>query len=177
MTEILSQFGATWTTVLAVPIATAGAFLWVVLLTRLTGPRSLAKMSSFDFAATVAVGSTLASTALGSTPLVSGALVLLMLYGLQYAVARLRRGRSLAGVLDNEPLLLVAEGELLPGNLRHARISDGELWSQLRQAGVSRLEQVHAVVLETTGDLSVLTGGGPYDAELLSGVRGAEQLA
>jgi hypothetical protein len=43
-------------------------------------------------------------------------------------------------------------------------------------AGVHRREQVHAVVLETTGDMSVLRGAGPFDRELLQGVRGAERL-
>ena len=33
-----------------------------------------------------------------------------------------------------------------------------------------------AVVLETTGDLSVLTGGSAVDPEVLAGVRGAELL-
>lgn len=32
------------------------------------------------------------------------------------------------------------------------------------------------VVLETTGDLSVLTADRPMDAELLRGVRGADRL-
>jgi hypothetical protein len=41
---------------------------------------------------------------------------------------------------------------------------------------VQRLEQVRAVVLEPTGDMSVLTGDGGIDAELLSGVRGGEGL-
>jgi uncharacterized membrane protein YcaP (DUF421 family) len=78
--------------------------------------------------------------------------------------------------LDNSPLVLVADGRVLTGNLDHARVSDAELWSQLRLHGVQRLEQVRAVVLETTGDISVLTGDGGFDAELLSGVRGGEGL-
>ncbi len=38
------------------------------------------------------------------------------------------------------------------------------------------MEQVTAVELETTGDLSVLTGGQAVDPVLLAGVRGAERL-
>lgn len=99
-----------------------------------------------------------------------------MLYGLQYVVARVRRVGLLRGALDNSPLLLLADGRVLKENLDHARVSDAELWSQLRAHGVQRLEQVRAVVLETTGDISVLTGDGGIDAELLSGVRGRERL-
>lgn len=175
--SVLQQLGASWTALAAAGVATAAAYAWVVLLTRATGPRSLAKMSSFDFAATVAVGSTLASTALGSTPLATGALVLLLLYGLQFVVARLRRAGAFGGAVDNQPLVVLAHGRPLPDALRQARISNEELWSQVRQAGVQRLDQVHAVVLETTGDMTVMTGDGPYDPELLHGVRGAERLS
>ncbi len=170
------MLGTSWTTLAAVLVATLGAYVWVVLLTRTAGPRSLAKMSSFDFAATVAVGSTIASTSLGSTPLLTGAVVLLLLYGLQATVAVLRRRRALAGYIDSQPLLLMKSGSVLEDNLSHARISHAELWSQLRQAGVRRREQAFAVVLETTGDITVLTAGERYDPELLHGVRGAEGM-
>ena len=174
--EFLDRLGASWQTIGVLVVSAAAVYAAVILLTRLSGARSLAKMSSFDFAATVAVGSTVSSAALGTAPLLSGVVVLAMLYGLQYAVARVRRAGLLQGALDNSPLVLVADGRVLTENLDHARVSDAELWSQLRSHGVQRLEQVRAVVLETTGDMSVLTGDGGIDAELLSGVRGGEGL-
>ncbi len=137
-----SELGSSWTNLAATLVGSVAVFVAVIALTRLAGPRSLAKMSSFDFAATVAIGSVVASTALASTPLASGALALAMLYALQYLIATLRRRNALHGIVDNRPILLMAEGELLVGNLRHARVSREEIWSQLRQAGVQRLEQV-----------------------------------
>ena len=172
----LARLGATWAELANVVVSAAVAYALVIALTRLAGLRSLAKMSSFDFAATVAVGSTLAATLLGSSPLVTGALGLAMLFGLQYVVATVRRRQLLRGVVDNEPMLLMAGSRVLEGQLRHARLSRAELFSQLRLAGVHRLEQVQAVVMETTGDISVLRAGEPIDAELLHGVRGVEAL-
>ncbi len=55
-------------------------------------------------------------------------------------------------------------------------MSREELFAQLRSGGVHRLEQVTTVVLETTGDVSVLTSGSAVDPVLLAGVRGAELL-
>ena len=66
-------------------------------------------MSSFDFAATVAIGSTLASTAVGSVSLSPGAAGLPMLFGLQAAIAVRRRG-ALGGLVDNTPLLRGVRG-------------------------------------------------------------------
>jgi uncharacterized membrane protein YcaP (DUF421 family) len=174
--DLLERLGASWGTIGTIVVSAVLVYAAVIVLTRLAGLRSLAKMSSFDFAATVAVGSTVASTALAATPLANGVVALSMLYGLQYLVATLRRRKVFRGAVDNEPMLLMARGEVIEGNLRHSRVSREELWAQLRLSGVHRREQVHAVVLETTGDMSILQGDGPFDPELLQGVRGAERL-
>lgn len=75
------------------------------------------------------------------------------------------------------PLLLMTGPGILEVNLRHARVTVPELHEQLRKAGVSRREDVLAVVLETTGDVSVLSGDDPLGDELLARVRGADALA
>ncbi len=175
--DVLERLGASWTLLGAVLVSTVAVFLAVILLTRIAGVRSLAKMSSFDFATTVAVGSAVASTALGSTPLSSGVLALALLYALQWTVARLRRRGLLGGIVDNRPLLLMAGPHLVEANLEQGGVSPNEVWTALRQAGVMRRDDVVAVVMETTGDLSVLTGDGPVDEELLDGLRGREHLA
>jgi uncharacterized membrane protein YcaP (DUF421 family) len=177
LSDLMEQLGASWTHLAEVLVSGVVAYIAVILLTRISGVRSLAKMSSFDFAATVAVGSTLAATLLGQTPLVAGLAGLAVLFGAQWVIGTARRRDLLRGALDNAPLLLMAGGEVLDSNLRHARVSREELWSQLRLAGVCSRAEVYAVVMETTGDISVLRAGEPVDAELLDGVRGAEALA
>jgi uncharacterized membrane protein YcaP (DUF421 family) len=52
-----------------------------------------------------------------------------------------------------------------------------ELRAKLREANVLEWSQIRAVVLETTGDVSVLhgdEGGTPLDPSLLEGVDGVE---
>lgn len=173
---MLEMLGASWRELGVVVVAGVVVYAVVIVLSRLAGLRALAKMSTFDFAATVAVGSIVASTVTGSAALSTAVLGLSLLFGLQYLVATLRRRDLLRGVVDNTPILLMAGSEVLEGNMRHARISREELWTQLRLNGVHRLDQVHAVVMETTGDVSVLRAGEPVDRELLDGVRGAEVL-
>lgn len=174
--DLLEPVGSPWADLGTTVVAAIGVYVTVIVLTRLAGLRSLAKMSSFDFATTVAIGSTVASTALAATPLANGVVALSMLFGLQYLAATMRRRNLLRGVIDNEPMLLMAGGEVIQSNLQHSHVSREELWAQLRLSGVHRREQVHAVILETTGDMSVLQGDGPFDPELLQGVRGAERL-
>lgn len=169
---VLAQLGISWLMVLTIVLATLGGYAWVIVLTRVFGVRSLAKMTSFDFAATVAVGSALASTALGTIPLAGGLLALAILFCMQYVLGLARR-RSLArGVLDNQPVLLMRHGRVLESGMKDTRLSRSELMSQLRIAGIRQLDEVGAVVMETTGEISVLRAGDLSD-ELLEGVRHA----
>lgn len=169
----ISRLFTSWESVALVLVATLVIYVVVIVYTRVAGPRSLATMSSFDFAATVAIGSTVATVANLSTPLVHGVLTLAVLYSAQVVAAVLRRRSSIGQALDNSPLLLMADGELITGNLRKSHIAEAELWSNLRQHGVTDPGDV-LVVLETTGDISVLTGD--VDGRLLADVRGTEAL-
>ncbi|MFN2557714.1 MAG: hypothetical protein ABR592_12780 [Nitriliruptorales bacterium] len=54
--EVLSKLGTTWATLLLAVLSTLGIFISTIVYTRITGLRSFSKMSSFDFAITVAVG-------------------------------------------------------------------------------------------------------------------------
>ncbi len=52
-------------------------------------------------------------------------------------------------------LQLVAQGRMLRRNMRQEFITEDELWSQLRQQGIERLDQVKDVYLEPDGSFSV----------------------
>lgn len=143
--------------IVAICINAIGIFIAVIILTRIVGKRSFSKMSSFDFAMTVAIGSIIASTVLSSSvSLVDGAMGLVMVYTLQISAAFLRRFPSFRNIIDNTPLLLMDGSKILEDNLKKARVTEGDLRSKLREANVIKMSQIRAVVFETTGDISVL---------------------
>jgi uncharacterized membrane protein YcaP (DUF421 family) len=66
-------------------------------------------------------------------------------------------------LLAPPPLALVENGRMNRRNMRKELITEDELRSQLRQQGVSGLEEVERVCLEANGEISVVkkeTGGG-----------------
>jgi uncharacterized membrane protein YcaP (DUF421 family) len=170
----LTVSASTALTTLASALAIVVVF---VVLVRIVGLRTLSKLSSVDFAATVATGTIVASTALSSTVSVAqGAIAVAVLFVAQVGFSLGRRHRGLSRLLQNEALLLMAGPRILEDNLHHARMTEPELYEQLRQAGVTSRDEVLAVVLETTGDVSVLSGDGPLDDELLTSVRASDAL-
>lgn len=145
------------TAVLGIFISSIVVYIAIIILTRIFGKRSFSKMSSFDFAMTVAIGSLIATTILSSSvSLLEGLLGLLLVYTLQLAAAFLRRYSFFTQVLDNTPLLLMDGSKILHHNLKKAKVTEGDIRSKLREANVLELSQVKAVIFETTGDIAVL---------------------
>ena len=145
----------------------------IILLTRINGLRSFSKMSGFDFAITVAIGSVLASTVMASTPrdFWSNLGVLVAFFAVQRLVAELRiRNDAVENWIDNDPLLLMRNGEFFEENLLKAQVTRSDVIEKLRESNALRLSQVRAVVLEATGDISVLHGDVDIDEELLDSV-------
>lgn len=148
------------TSLIAIVLTAIGIYLATIIFTRIAGKRSFSKMSSFDFAMTVALGSMIATTVLSkSVSLWNGIIGLGIVYLLQLSVAILRRFKIIRDAVDNAPLLLMDGQEILHENLKKARVTEEDLRSKLREANVIRLKEVRAVVFEATGDISVLHTG------------------
>ncbi len=150
-------FNTSWDKVGVIALSSVVIYAAVILFTRIAGKRSFSKMSSFDFAMTVAVGSIIATTILSSSvKLIESVIGLALVYTLQISIALARRIKWVQKVVDNEPLLLMDGSNILQENLRKARVTEGDLRSKLREANVTQFSQIKAVVFETTGDISVL---------------------
>jgi len=157
---------------LMVVVTAVGIYVALILFTRMSGLRSFSKMSSFDFAMTVAIGSILASAVVAPTPsLVEGILALGSIFTLQWFVGRWRVHQETDGhPVDNEPLLLMDGPEMLERNMKSVRVTRADLVAKLRESNVLNRGQVRAVIMETTGDISVLHSADdsePFEADLL----------
>ena len=163
----------------AIAVSAVAVYALVLIYTRLAGLRSFAKMSSFDFAMTVAIGSMLAASVLNKSVALPQAMVGIgMIFVLQIGVgwAR-RRWNGFQHLIDNEPLLLMDGDRMLWDQMKKVQVTEDDLWSKLREANVLNVNQVRAVVMETTGDITVLhgePGGTELQPRILTGVRGAD---
>ena len=137
--------------------STLGIYVAVICYTRIFGKRSFSKMSSFDFAMTVAVGSMIASTILSdSVSFLEGAFGLLLVYLFQLSAAYLRRYNWFQKMIDNKPTLLMDGATILYDNMKAVRVTEGDLRSKLRESNVAKLSDIKAVIFETTGDMVVI---------------------
>lgn len=144
--------------ILLVPVSALLTYAIVTLCVRSMGLRSFSKMSSTDFVTTVAIGSLMAAIISAPSPSVLiGLTALISIFAIKWIIAAARRhSNSVSAYLDNEPIYLMRQQQILQANLDRAKISVSELHAKLREANVWSYDQVISVVLETTGDVSVL---------------------
>jgi uncharacterized membrane protein YcaP (DUF421 family) len=149
-----------WASIGRTALACAVAYVALVAILRVSGKRTLAKMNAFDMVVTIALGSTLASVITSDRlPLANGLLALALLVLLQYAVAWANvRSAAFRRLVKSEPTLLLYDGTLQDRALRQSRVAPDEVFAALRGAGIRRLGDAGAVVLESDGSFSVIAG-------------------
>ncbi len=147
-----------WQQVVGIALSVLGFYFCLILFTRLNGLRSFSKLSSYDLAMTVGIGSILASTVLSkSTSLMQGVFAIAMLFTLQGLLSIVRRKfKPVKALIDNQPVILMANGEYLFDNLKEAKLSENDIKQILRKNGVKSKSEVFAVIMETTADISVI---------------------
>jgi uncharacterized membrane protein YcaP (DUF421 family) len=154
-------------------LLSAIAVIWIVIVVRVVGLRAFSKMTAFDFVVTVATGSLLAgaSQATSWPGFLQPTIAIASLLGVQYLVAqgRLHSSKFQAAV-QNTPVLLMSDGKILDSALSATRVTKDDLIAKLREANALDFSEVRAVVLETTGDISVLHGSN-LNEQLLDGVQ------
>lgn len=134
---------------------------WIILLVRIVGLRSFSKMTNFDFVMTVAMGSLLAGVSqTNSWPnLLQTLTAMVSLFALQFAVSKWRKhSKQFDKMVQNTPVFLMKDGVILHDALQATRVAEGDLIAKLREANALDPTNIKAVVLETTGDISVLHG-------------------
>ena len=151
-------FAIEWQQIVGISLSALGLYLGLILFTRLMGLRSFSKLSSYDFAMTVAIGSILASTILSDSPsLAQGLVAVAVLFLIQGSISLIRRKfKPLKSLIDNQAIILMAHGEYFCDNLKEANLTKSDVQEVLRKNGLKAKSEVFAVIMETTGDMSVI---------------------
>ena len=157
-------------------VSSATIVVVVIAVARINGLRTFSKMSSFDFAVTVAIGSVIATVAVSATSLLNGVIGVVAIVITQRLISTLRmRSVAFERAVGNDPVLLMAGSRILEDNLSTTGVTVADVRAKLREANVTEWSEVRAVVLETTGDVSVLHGE-TLDSSLLEDVLDVEEL-
>jgi uncharacterized membrane protein YcaP (DUF421 family) len=137
------------------------AVIYGFLLTvfRISGKRSLAQITPFDFVLLLIVAEATQQALLGPDySITNAALVILTIVGIDIALSHWRlRSRRVEKLLDDVPLVLVDRGVPIADRLARSRVHESDILeaARLRQ-GLTTLEEIEYAVLETNGEISIV---------------------
>ena len=147
-----------WTNLLQILIIAPVLYLTIIRFVRLAGKRSTSQMNNFDWIVTVAMGSIVGSgIILKDVTLSESAFAVFVLLAVQWGVTKaLMHSEHVRAVVKAEPRVLARHGTYIRSAMEEERITEQEVQSALREAGLRDLSQTEAVVLETDASISVL---------------------
>jgi len=158
-------------------LRTVGIYLFLLVLFRLLGKRSLAELSAFDFILFLIISEAIQnalvdedkSVVMGLTVVVT---FLMLDLGLSYLKRKFATFEKFA---EGVPLLLVDRGKVIEKNTMRARITLGDILQTARESqGLERMEQIKYAVLETSGAISIIPMEPDTEALLDARVRAIE---
>lgn len=146
-----------WEGVWHVAVCALLAYFILFLFIRISGKRTLAKLTAFDFVVTVTLGSTLSSMILAKVTLAEGSVALLVIIALQYALAwSARESKTLEKIINSSPTMVFYRGEFLEDAMKKEVLTHEEIYAEIRKYRMFDVDQVEAVVMELNGELTVI---------------------
>lgn len=140
-------------------LSAAAVYLFLLVIFRLSGRRTLGQMTAFDFVLVLIISETTQQALTGTDySLTRCFLVVLTLIALDNLLGHLKRkSPAVDRWLDGCPMILVKDGRLLEDRCRMMLVDEHDVLAAARvQEGISDLDRIHLAVLETDGKISVI---------------------
>ena len=133
------------------------AFFFLLTIAKLLGQRTISQLRILDFVITLVIGNIIAHPLsdehLGFKGSIITTLVLVVLY--LVSIFSILKFPTLRRLIDNSPITIVQNGEILYKGLKKARISIEVLLEELRKEKVEDVQKVTLATFEADGKISV----------------------
>jgi uncharacterized membrane protein YcaP (DUF421 family) len=133
-------------------------FFALYLLVRVMGKRELAQMTPFELIVLVVLGDLIQQGVTHNDFSLTGAglaISTMAFWALALSWLTFLSPKA-ETILDGEPRVIVRDGRLVMENLRRDRVTQAEILSEMRLAGIARLSDVAWAILEPRGKMSFI---------------------
>jgi uncharacterized membrane protein YcaP (DUF421 family) len=140
-------------------IRAAIVYLVLLVVFRISGKRSLAQITTFDFILLLIIAEAVQQAMLAEdSSMTNSLLIVLTLFGIDIGLSLLKqKSPMLEKLIDDVPLVLVEDGQPIKEHLEKARVDEGDILSSARELqGLERMDQIKYAVLERSGGISVI---------------------
>jgi uncharacterized membrane protein YcaP (DUF421 family) len=140
-------------------LRSAGVYLFLLVLFRIAGKRTLSDVTTFDFVLLLIISEATQQAILGEDfSLTNAYLVILTLVGIDIALSLcVQRWPWLSKWMEGLPLVIVEHGQPLHERMKRLRVSEDEILTAARERqGLARMDQIQYAVLERSGGISII---------------------
>jgi uncharacterized membrane protein YcaP (DUF421 family) len=137
----------------------AMVYVFLLLIFRLAGRRTLAQMTTFDMVLLLVISEATQNALIGDDFSITNALLVIMtLVSLDILLSLLKLSSPWVDrLLDGKPTILVEHGRSLTDLMKRARVDEADIWTAAREKhGLERMDQIKYAVLETSGGISII---------------------
>ena len=137
----------------------AVVFLFLMVVFRVSGKRTLSQVTTFDFLLLLIVAETTQQAMIDSdNSMTHAALLIITLVGLDIGLSLLKqRSRRLERLMDDVPLVIVQDGEPIEDRMRKCRVDADDVLHAARELqGLERMDQIKFAILERSGGITVI---------------------
>lgn len=144
---------------LEIILRTAAVYLFIIIALRLFGKKELAQLSIIDLVFILLISNSVQNAMVGPDNSLPGGLIAAgTLFILNFILKFiLFRSKKISKLFQGNPAMLVHKGNVIEENLKKEQITLEELTAALREHGIARIEDVDLAVLETDGNISILS--------------------
>jgi uncharacterized membrane protein YcaP (DUF421 family) len=158
-----------WEALVRILVIGTTGYATLLALLRVSGQRTLARMTPFDFIITVTIGSAFGRVLTAKEVALAEVVVTFaLLVALQWLVVAVRyRLPGFGRIVTADPSLLFHDGRYVRDAMRRHRLTEHDVLTVARQEGLGSLDQAKAIILEPDGEFSVITPGQLGDGSAL----------
>ena len=143
-------------------------YLFVLVVFRILGKRSLAETTTFDFVLLLIISETTTNALIGEDESLTASVIMIStLIGLDLIISILKgKSRFFDKVAEGVPLIIVENGKPLTERMRLSKVEEQDVLEAARVLhGLMRMSEIKYAVLEKDGSISII----PYpDSEKTS---------
>jgi uncharacterized membrane protein YcaP (DUF421 family) len=134
-------------------------YAFLLLLFRISGKRSLAQITSFDFVLLLVIGEASQQALIGEDySMVTSLIAIVTLMTIDIALSLIKqRSVRIDRWLEDVPVIIVDHGRLLQDRMQKERVDIDDVLAAARSThGLERLDQIKYAVLERNGGISIV---------------------
>jgi uncharacterized membrane protein YcaP (DUF421 family) len=134
-------------------------YLFLLIVLRISGKRSISSMTPFDFVLVLILSETVQQAMIDDDSSLTNAMLLVVtLIGFDILLSILKmKIPALGRAIDSTPVVIMKQGEMDRSSMKAERVDEQDILSHARaQEGISRLDEIDYAIVEQDGSITIV---------------------